>query len=64
MLWYHVKKHDIHENKREKNLKCNCIDYGKNITNEKSYLLMRWIHLYIGTTKYQLLTISLTLSCN
>jgi hypothetical protein len=26
---------------REKSLKCNCIDYGKNITNEKSYLLMR-----------------------
>jgi hypothetical protein len=46
---------------REKSLKCNCIDYGENVTKWKSYLLMRWIHLYIGTTKYQLLTISLTL---
>jgi hypothetical protein len=50
---------------REKSLKYNCIDYSENITNEKSYLQMKWIHLYIGITKYQLLTIiSLTLSCN
>jgi hypothetical protein len=31
---------------REKSLKCNCIDYDENITNEKSYLLIG-VYIYI-----------------
>jgi hypothetical protein len=42
ILSYHIKKHG-----RKKLIKCNCIDYDENVTNDKSYLLMRWIYLYI-----------------